>query len=465
MLTQDILLKDFSKPKNGAYFSKNYESIIDSNGNEVNYDDPRVVYIYPLPINIYAKKLIVGLFRKNNRNVRIGDEIDSSIIKYGKQLCSGKECLPTLAIAGSVMKDLNEYRQKNEISIYVGSMSGYGTCQHAAWPLLWESFSNRLNYENALYNVFITKENNWVGLSDQIEVMPYLYWLIGDYICETRNSIYCCASDLNSALEKFDELTDDLISQVITEKYKLKTALKLWAQKISMIPLKQNVQNAPKVIIFSGLNLFFNKIQITQSFLEHGINPKIADFLDGITWAVSGKAAEFSLNRGYTDPENQFSIINLLKESFYDRFSNNSKDAIKSRINMFLVEMMINQYKKIIDSSQLTVQKGIMPLIKMLKYGHPYASFNAYSESTMATGRFLQSLNEKIFDGYVCFGSFTCQPAMNTQTIVLPIANQNDVPFLAMDCETIELTNNHLKQIEVLSVQIKRKNQLRKLKN
>ena len=41
-----------------ARFSDEYDYIIDSNGNRVEYDDPRIVYIEPHPTDIYAKKLV-----------------------------------------------------------------------------------------------------------------------------------------------------------------------------------------------------------------------------------------------------------------------------------------------------------------------------------------------------------------------------------------------------------------------
>ena len=80
-------------------FSKKFDYIIDSDNQRVEFRDPRIVFVNPEPRNIYGSLLVVDLYKKHNRNIRISKETDKKILQYGKKICSGRECLPFNSIA------------------------------------------------------------------------------------------------------------------------------------------------------------------------------------------------------------------------------------------------------------------------------------------------------------------------------------------------------------------------------
>lgn len=59
-------------------------------------------------------------------------------------------------------------------------------------------------------------------------------------------------------------------------------------------------------------------------------------------------------------------------------------------------------------------------------------------------------------------GSFNCQPAMNSQAVIRPLANTGDVPYVAMDCECPWISTNQRRLLETVAVQAKR---IRKMKS
>ncbi|NVM56222.1 MAG: hypothetical protein HWN66_21175, partial [Candidatus Helarchaeota archaeon] len=128
-----------------ARFSEDYKYIIDSDGQKIEFDDPRIVFVDPEPRNPYGRRLVINLFKKYNRNIRVSKETDASVLQYAKKICSGRECLASVAIAGAVLKDIYEYRDENEITIYRTPIDQHGPCQNGAWPVLWETFARRIN--------------------------------------------------------------------------------------------------------------------------------------------------------------------------------------------------------------------------------------------------------------------------------------------------------------------------------
>jgi predicted nucleotide-binding protein (sugar kinase/HSP70/actin superfamily) len=99
---------------------------------------------------------------------------------------------------------------------------------------------------------------------------------------------------------------------------------------------------------------------------------------------------------------------------------------------------------------------------KLLEEGNKYVSANSMTEAPQIVGRFLYSLKEDIYDGLINLGTFNCQPAMNSQAIIRPLANKSDVPYAAMDCEGPWIASNQIRLLETIAVQAKR---LRKKKN
>ena len=71
--------------------------IIDSDGQKVDLDDPRIVHVLPEPRNPYGRRIVINLYKSYNRNIRIGKDTNAKILQYGKKICSGRECLPSLA--------------------------------------------------------------------------------------------------------------------------------------------------------------------------------------------------------------------------------------------------------------------------------------------------------------------------------------------------------------------------------
>ena len=90
---------------------------------------------------------------------------------------------------------------------------------------------------------------------------------------------------------------------------------------------------------------------------------------------------------------------------------------------------------------------------KLLEEGHRHASVNSMTETPQIVGRFLYSLKEQIFDGLINLGTFNCQPAMNSQAIIRPLANKSEVPYAAIDYEGLWISSNQKRLLETIAVQ------------
>jgi predicted nucleotide-binding protein (sugar kinase/HSP70/actin superfamily) len=444
-----------------ARFSDDYKYIIDSEGQNVNLDDPRIVFVDPEPRNSYGRRLVINLFKKYNRNIRISKETDASIIQYSKKICSGRECLASVAIAGAVLKDIHEFRDENEITIYRTPIDQHGPCQNGAWPVLWDTFVKRLNMKNVIFYAFPKYSNNYLGLNRDLIAWENINFIIGQYLIEAKNALQCVAEQKDIALVKFEELTNEFIDNVKEEKKTINTGLIKWAKEVAKIPLRTKVEMSPKVLIFGGLNLMFDHYPIEDFFLERGIIVKVVDIIESMSLILAESTIKFGFKKGIFNPKEQFDE-SLLDLGELDE--NDHKEALKAKRGRNALKFLNSQckiFRKIMGKSGLLFDSFI-DFIDILDEGNKYISSNSLNETSIITGRFLHSIKEGIYDGLINLGTFNCQPAMNSQAIIRPLANKCDIPYAAIDCEGPWISTNQRRLLETIAVQAKR---LRKMKN
>ncbi len=452
---------DISNKVKQARFSDNHKCIIDSEGQEVEFNDPRVVYVNPEPRNSYGSQLVINLFEKHNRKIRISAETDASVLQYAKKICSGRECLASVAIAGAVLKDINEYRGEDEITIYRTPIDNHGPCQNGAWPVLWETFAKTLNLENAIFCAFPKYTNNYLGLNRDLLAWENIYFVLGQYIIEARNALQCVARRKNIALHLFEDITNEFIDNLKDGKKTLNIGLMKWAKEVARIPIKAKIEATPKVLIFGGLNLMFDHYPIEEFFLEKGIIPKVVDIVESMSLILAESTIRYGFKKGFITPKEQFNIHLL---DFPDMDENDQREARRAKRNTKALQFLDSQCKlirRLMSKSDLLFDPFV-EFIELFEEGNKYVSSNSLSETPVITGRFLHSIKEGVYDGLINLGTFNCQPAMNSQAIIRPLANKNNVPYAAIDCEGPWISTNQRRLLEAIAIQAKR---VRKKKN
>lgn len=458
---EKILKLDSTEKVKQAQLSEDNNYIIDSEGKRVNFDDPRIVYMMPEARNPYGRRILINLYKSYNRNIRISKETDVDILQYGKRICSGRECLPTVAIAGAVLKDIVENRTENEITIYRTPIEQHGPCQNGAWPILWKTFENRLKIKNVIFYASPNYRNKYFGLKRDLVAWENVGFQIGHYLTEARNALHCVAENKTSALQIFETTTNDFILSLKEGEKKLRTGLVKWSREIKKIPLKNEVEEVPKVLIFGGLNLLFDHYPVTEFFLNMEIIPKVSDLADSAIFILAESILRFGFKRGFILPKEQFdeSLINY--SNLDDKERSKADKAIRSRKKMDFFDSQCKTFRRLIGKSGLLFDQDI-EYIELLEKGNEFVTTNSCTETPLITGRYLHSIESGIYDGLINLGTFNCQPAMNSQAIIRPLANKNDVPYAAIDCEGPWLSTNQLRLLETIAIQAKR---LRKKKN
>jgi len=445
-----------------ARLSENLDHIVDSDGHRVEYDDPRIVHIGAIDHSSYTKRLMTRLYQKHNRKLRTIDETSAETMQYARKVCSGRECVPMTAIAGATVNDLYNCRTEDEISIYF-TLDQLGPCQNGAWPLVWEAFGKRLNVKNAVFGVWPSAQNQYVGFGEEFTQAFTKCFILGDFFEEAKNALEVLARDKDSAFETFEAEFGHFSECFIDTGKDIKPALQQWARKMAQIPLQATVAETPKILIFGGLNLVFVHYPLTDYFIGQDIIPKVVDATEGMLWLASESIMRNGFKRGLINPEKQFNIPSLFFSWVFERNNKTeAKDVLKKRIGLLYVDMMMKQFRKIMAKSGLMFDVHIS-FPDLAAAGHKYVTYNGFTETPVATGRYLRAIELGLYDGLINLGTFNCQPAMNSQAIIRPLANKNDVPYAAIDCEGPWLSANQRRLLEAVAVQAKRNKNGREL--
>lgn len=151
-------------------------------------------------------------------------------------------------------------------------------------------------------------------------------------------------------------------------------------------------------------------------------------------------------------------LVNLGSIFFHLIFSKHKNDALKAffgRSAMLYLRSKIKKWRKIIGKTGLLFEEEIS-LKELLDDCREKISCFAFNETMSTTGRFIQSIKSNYYDGIINLGTFNCQPAMNSQAVMRPLANKSEMPYISIDCEGPWFSSNHLRLLETIIVQAKR---------
>jgi predicted CoA-substrate-specific enzyme activase len=431
-----------------ARLSDELDCIVDSENQRTEFDDPRIVHILTIDQSPIAKRLMKKVYELSGRKFRVVDRTGPEIMQYARKLCSGRECVPMTAMAGATLKDIQNNRGDSEISVYI-TLNQQGPCQNGAWPLIWETFSKRLNLKNVIFGIYPGAANNFLGLSNMHNIAANGCTILGDLFEEAANTLACLAQDKESAIDTFEAELDRLLDNFTVDQDELQKALEGWAQRMAEIPLVAAVEETPRVLIIGGLNLLFVHDPVTEYFLGQGILPKVVPFSEGLSWLTSEDIVRYGFKHGLITPKEQF------EHSPRGADKEEALNVRQSQFRLHLIDLVEKRFRGVLEASGLMFETHVS-YTDIMEAGSSHASHIGFTETTGTAGRFQRSVDDGNYDGIVNLGSFNCAPAMNSQAVIRPLANRTDIPYAAIDCEGPWLSANQHRLLETVAVQAKR---------
>ena len=448
---RELTAKKLSDVRSGvtlARLSDGCDHIIDSDGNAVAYDDPRVVHVLTDITNPMTARLVQAVYDKADRKCRLALRPCAEAMQLAKKVCSGRECVPLMSAAGAAIQDSSK-RGPDEITFYL-TLDQEGPCQNGAWPVVWEAFARRSGARNLIGGVGRSPWNKQLGMHGALVAEINRFVLLGDLLQEAWLSLACLARDKSAAQQLFDEELERLARGVRDKSMELEALLQRWAERLSAVPLVEPIEDAPKVLIFGGLNVAYVHEPVSAYLCEQGVIPKVIDLAEGVASIAAEGAMRGALRHGLVNAEEQLS---------FSPPRENRKERTMARMSHYAVRLIESQLAKMraaMLGSGLLFDEPVA-FADILSHGGPHVSNCGFTESVIAVGRYVSARQQGFYDGLVNLGCFNCQPAMNAQAIIRPLAAEADIPYVAIDCEGPWISANQTRLLETLAVQARRR--------
>jgi len=431
-----------------ARLSPERDCILDSRGEPVPYDDPRVVHVWTGNHGEPALRMVRRIYEECGRTLRITRRADARVMQEARRFCSGRECIPMTATVGAVLWDIRNHRDPKEVTLYY-SLDQEGPCQNGAWPLVWETINRRVGLPDIVMGVWPGQGNGCLGLGGAFNLAASGALFLGDLFEEARNTLLFLAREPDDALRRFDQALAGFVALFPMEGEALERALGEWADGVAGIPLRAALEDTPRVLIIGGLNLLFVHDPVEAAFIEQGILPKVVPYSEGMCWLASEPLLRYGLKHGLVLPAEQYARPPR---------SDNRQEMVRARQSKYgvaLIDAFEKRCREVMSRSGLLFDEHI-PFTRIVEQGHRYATHNGFTETSVTVGRYLCAVETGRFDGIVNLGSFNCQPAMNAQAVIRPLANAGRTPYAALDCEGPWISTAQRRLLETLAVQARR---------
>ncbi|MDD2735544.1 MAG: hypothetical protein PHF56_16535 [Desulfuromonadaceae bacterium] len=438
-----------------AVFSPDFKSVITSEGEQVALDDPRVAHVWPTDMTPYGLEYIRHFYENRGMRCRVASRTSPDTLNSAKGLSNGRECIPVVAMLGEVYEDLTTKRREDEITIYY-IFYGPGPCQHGGWILMFDTFLERMKLKNVIFMAAATPMNNYLGNGYLWSFLLTLGYAMGDIMDEAENTIRVLAKDPQRALPAFKEACGKALKSASRGYVAIEPALREWAAAVRDIELKMPLEEAPKVLISGGGNIFWLHYPVTDYFVERGIVPKLAESTEFMYFAERTMVTMNNFQIGKGPADQGFKLDGIFERQVGHRASPAEKAEGEIALDVMSRSWMTEHFIKWLRS--IAVTSGALfddteEFEEVFQAGSHIINPVCINESCSLLGKLLTVAKSEVYDGIVSMRVFNCPIAGGTTAILSATANEMEMPFAAIDVEGPSISANQKRLLETVAVQ------------
>ena len=427
--------------------------IVTSNGRHLPLDAPEVVHVSLADGPQFLSGILQGFYASFGWNSLFLPDTNAETLQYAKRVCSGRECLPFLAMVGKAVKHL-ETRPSGEVTVF-HLFDQEGPCQNGAWhdaaPILFE----RLGQADVVV-AWPTPKNNYLGSGSKFGAMKVAAFVLSDMMAEIRSTLGCLALDRPAALVLLEDVERCLIEASRGGLLASERELRHAAQRLGGVRLRAPLELCPRVLLFGGVNRIFVDGPVREFFEERGILAKTTEMSEFICFLQAEEIVRLGFSRGILAPADQGSMPVLLSELVSTADRPAAMRAISARMRIGFIEMLEQRWRGIAAASGLLFSPYVS-FADVEREGHKRVSLNGYTEAPMTIGRYAALLASGAFDGYVNIGAFNCAPANTASAVIHALSLRADTPYAVLEADGDCMTAAQLRQMETVAVQCRRR--------
>jgi len=224
---KDTNYSDF-QPAN-IEFGLNESYYITSDGQKLPLSDKSIVILIP-SMGDLAAKLFAASMRSQGYNAIAMPEGNSEILRYGRSVASGKECLPLLLCVGSLIDYMeNRWDGKQKIAFFIAQSAG--NCRLGQYPVFMRDYIMKKKLRNVVPLAMMT-DDGYAGLGPNFALRGMEALIISDVLDDIRSGIMTNAENPDEGLDIFYRAFENLIEGFEKTPKKVYHHLRIFAEEI-----------------------------------------------------------------------------------------------------------------------------------------------------------------------------------------------------------------------------------------
>lgn len=376
-------------------------SFISSDGSKIPLNSNDIEILIPAMGDL-AAPLFAASLRSLGFNAFPLPESNPEILKLGRSVATGKECLPLILMVGSLLYYLeNIWDKKKKVAFFI--VQGAGNCRLGQYPV----FIRNLIRERKLKDIatlVLMNEDGFAGLGPDFALRGIESIIASDVLDDIRSGIMATAKDPDYGLKIFYEEYEKLLLFFEKEPKKIYRALKNFAKTIrNKVPSKVPIDKFKYIAMCGEIYVrrdHFAHRYLNRYFASNGFILKDAYISEWIYYV------DYLLKLKLLEPETAFrkKLERWIRIAFMK--------IAEHKIKKALAISRYYKYSKTLIEPILNHSKHIIPL-------------EYKGEPGLTLGTALWGILEK-YCGVVNVGPFGCMPTRIAESISIPEMNLSD---------------------------------------
>ncbi|HMA65777.1 MAG: activase, partial [Fibrobacterota bacterium] len=378
----------------------NKPRFIGSDGTHTDLKDPSVHVLLP-SMGKLTSELLAASLRGSGMNASALPVYDREALRLGRAHTTCKECLPLILTTGGLLKYMDERKNKNEKLAYFMPTCG-GNCRFTQYSV----FLNKLIQKNQLNDTALltmTNENGYAGLKIGEVISTLKAIIISDCMEDIRNNIRVVAKDYDKAMNTFEHVWQNLISNFADQKTKnLNKTLDNAAKELSTIKLKYSLVQAKTVSLLGEIFVrrdYFSCQDLVERLAKNDIVVRRAPILEWLNYC------DYNVKKGIYDA--QFNLSGYLE----------------FKAKTFLQSIYEKTIKRALAKSGLYIYEPVN-VHETMDFGSNFFNIRFTGEAILVAGAFFKDIFHSIH-GAISIGPFACMPTRIIEAVMTAEANMD----------------------------------------
>ncbi len=257
--------------------------VIDSQGRQYSFDDPRVHVIFPC-LGGFTIEAMAAAFKGSGVRATALPPADKQVLELGKSHALCRECLPLLLTTGSLIKYLQENPESEEILLYF-MPSSHGPCRFGQYSIFVRDLARKLGIHNlVLYSP--GDEKGYGGVGDRKLVAKiWATMVLADIMQDIYSVVLTNAVNKDSALQILRGEWQRILKYFAEgiELDELADVLRETAATLKAIQVKRSIQETPFILLTGEIYVRHDDLSrqdLLERLAEQGFVPKVASVLE-----------------------------------------------------------------------------------------------------------------------------------------------------------------------------------------